>query len=913
MDRLLTALKGVHSREGQYPLTTLDTDITWNIPEDKYSTFWQSYTKIVDQHLPRCVPLYLAEKPRLHMPLIVNFRFKFPISREEDVEIPESFLLQLVSVVQQALETIFQLDEQRTQILCSLMDGTHMDGVPASPSASSQSSGSGSYYSMAGGSQDDSYYYLNYRLHFPYCKTESPFHTSHFRPYLIDLLRQKNSSLVLPIPFVNDWDDIVVINGKNPLPLYGSCIPRGPIYVHMGFIGPVPWASIQEESLIHTFEIDIRGPFAPHYHLHNEHVPRWNMEGESLLPVFLSIYYYPNITSPKTLKPLPSPHRSLVPIENSNEIDTARRFMLMLKEERRHNPRDLVWIGKALYNISEGSEEGLQMWKDFATGGIYNNDKCESLYYSYNNTPVSIKTLAWYAREDTPDQYEEWHQKWCSKAIEEATSGLTSDVGESLYRQYWLEFLVTEKGDWYQFRNNGWIKSEKGIDLQKRISNQYIRVFDQKKLEIGKILTTLNPEDPNHTSYTGTQMKYSKLITKLKSISFKTSLMREMIEKFHNEFFNKFHDRNIELVGVTNGVIELYENTANFRRGKPEDYLTMSTHIPYRTDFTKDHPMIRRLDRWICQTFVDPELRHYFCKDMASFLRGKNSEKKLRTWTGEGDNAKSVWIKCMEGALGDYVVKLPTSIMERRGQSSSANPELSRLINRHGAIIQETDSQDSMNVGILKELTGGDSFFARGLYESGSEVEATFKLILMCNKLPSIPNADKATMKRLLIIPFMSKWVHDAPEQEEQQFKERLFKIDLKFDAQIPEYSQALLWLMVDYYPRYCLEGLTTPDIVIRATQQYWNDHDLYYNYIERNLVEAKKEGSNERDMCVGVSVSEMYDQFKIWHKREHPGKAIPDSSNFKAHMEQRLGKHSTGSQRRWMGYRLREDDILGA
>ena len=39
-------------------------------------------------------------------------------------------------------------------------------------------------------------------------------------------------------------------------------------------------------------------------------------------------------------------------------------------------------------------------------------------------------------------------------------------------------------------------------------------------------------------------------------------------------------------------------------------------------------------------------------------------------------------------------------------------------------------------IGILKELSGNDTFYARGLFQNGAEIEPMFKLVVICNDPP---------------------------------------------------------------------------------------------------------------------------------------------------------------------------------
>ena len=49
-------------------------------------------------------------------------------------------------------------------------------------------------------------------------------------------------------------------------------------------------------------------------------------------------------------------------------------------------------------------------------------------------------------------------------------------------------------------------------------------------------------------------------------------------------------------------------------------------------------------------------------------------------------------------------------------------------------VLQEPEGNDKLNVGFMKELTGGDRLYARGLFQEGSNIQVMAKFVLTCNK-----------------------------------------------------------------------------------------------------------------------------------------------------------------------------------
>ena len=173
-----------------------------------------------------------------------------------------------------------------------------------------------------------------------------------------------------------------------------------------------------------------------------------------------------------------------------------------------------------------------------------------------------------------------------------------------------------------------------------------------------------------------------------------------------------------------------------FRIGHPDDYISKQLGVDYDTSMTEQDSRVADVHDFLEKIFPDKSVRDYFMDHSSDVFIGGNPQKLVAVWSGEGDNGKSVTQSLFEKMLGAYSIKLPTSIIiGKRTQASAACPELVRAGNGvRWAVLQEPDQTDTINIGILKELSGNDTFFARGLYKS-SEITPMFKLTLICNDL----------------------------------------------------------------------------------------------------------------------------------------------------------------------------------
>jgi phage/plasmid-associated DNA primase len=442
-----------------------------------------------------------------------------------------------------------------------------------------------------------------------------------------------------------------------------------------------------------------------------------------------------------------------------------------------------------------------------------------------------------------------------------------------------------------------------------------------------------------------------KIIGIIGSTPQKKCVIKAIQEKLFIEGFDRSLDNNPMLVGVVNGVIEVDTKDAKFRPGKPEDYISMFTSLPYREDFHMECDAVKRYLKYLNQVFPNKDLMKYMRKDIASFLKGRNSEKLFRIFSGCGNNSKSVYIKLLERAFGSYCVSIPVSVITvKRGSASSASPETARLKGTHIATCAEPDDNETIKAGRVKEMTGNDRFFTRALFSNGEEIEAMYKLILITNKVPSIPNAGVAIKNRVIIIPFLAKFMNkDYPEDEEEQYRQKTFKMDPDFDDYVPLLAQAMLWCAVQDYREYCQDGLKYfPQVILDETLSYWEENDPYDLFIKEKLVREvlpeepqspeipdividpsespkaeKEEGTQvtqprstrkkttkkEPKYTTELLFSDLNRVFKIWIREAFPSINPGNQEQIRKEFEakERLGPQS--KNRKWSGWSLREED----
>ena len=911
MDPSLLDLLRTHSEPKSQEFTHLTTygpNSKWSIPDANCESFWKSYSRLVINNNITSKGLCLAEVPKKHMPVMADFTLKFHPLENNFETYGYDFILSVVYCYQQAMLRVLQISESAVELICCVLTSDEY--------------------------MEDNLIVSKFKLQFPYCKTLATVQTRVLRPLVLQMLRTENVISRLSHQPVNDWENIIdPLTPEKHCMMYGSsALPTLP-KLELEYIFPrVEQENIELEKIQH---LEVKDVFFTenHENVQNGIVSASIFSGDEMgdkefwLPMFFSLSYWKGVTIAKQTPPeilktssnsVSTDRANNSKVGNSDTPDgeecfgeLAERFLPMMSRDRVESDHYWIDVGKSLYGTFDGSERGLELWIRFTErSDNHTAEECQTLYQTfYENNNHTVRTLAWYARIDSPEEYDRWHKEWYTPYLDKATSCLDADVAEALYRVYWLDFACSSlgKSSLYHYRNNIWKKLDNGHTLRSLMSGEFISIFEKYRTVV-----SIRIQDT-----TDTRMKESAeilvkkiciLITKLKKRNFKNNVLSECLEKFYIEEFENKLDSNADLMGMVNGIMEAGDHEAVVRPGKPEDYVSKSTGLIWRNDLHWKHPLVIRLLEWLTKVFPNKQLLDYFGKISASCLKGKNSDKLFPIMTGQGDNSKSMIKKVFEACFGAYCITFPTTLFTTKRAAGGPDPAVARSKFAHVAFAQEPDADDPLKNGTIKEMTGGDKFFARFLQDNGGEIAPMFTLFLMCNTVPIIPHSDKAMKNRVRLMPYLSTWTSNPPRTMDEQYKQRIFKKDPYFESQIPELAPAFMWYLVQMYAKYRKEGLQEPEIVTQSTTEYWNDNDIYLQFINENIERAYLRNDNGKaekvvDEEAKITISEMYSRFREWFKDSFNSLKLPDRSIVKGELEQRMGKTHL---RAWSGIKMK-------
>lgn len=283
------------------------------------------------------------------------------------------------------------------------------------------------------------------------------------------------------------------------------------------------------------------------------------------------------------------------------------------------------------------------------------------------------------------------------------------------------------------------------------------------------------------------------------------------------------------LLNVANGTVDL--RTGQLRAHDKRDLITR--FIPVEFDLSAICP---RFERMLAQITDEAD---YPVKPIADFLRrwfgyaatGSIREQVFCVFWGDGANGKSTLLDAVADVLGPYAgAAAPKLLIDTRGERHPT--EIADLRGRRMVVAHESGEGEALNEGFVKQATGGDKLKARVMRGDFFEFSPTHKLVLVTNHKPQVRGQDFGIWRRMLLVPFTESF--GTKEQVAQGRAKRVRDEGLQ-EALRAERRGILAWLV-----RGALEwqrdgGLTPPDVVRDATDEYRSEQDRVGQWLTEN------------------------------------------------------------------------------
>jgi putative DNA primase/helicase len=284
-------------------------------------------------------------------------------------------------------------------------------------------------------------------------------------------------------------------------------------------------------------------------------------------------------------------------------------------------------------------------------------------------------------------------------------------------------------------------------------------------------------------------------------------------------------DRDPWLLGCLNGIIDL--RTGLIRDGKIEDFIKTVAPVKYEN---LDQPA-PAWESFLNSIFDDDIKLVGFIQRLLGYgITGLTTSHNYPIFWGKGRNGKSSLFEILKFVLGHLAYKTRSEVLlAQKFNRPSGAPDSDTIAFRGRRIVwaSESDEGRRLNVSKIKELAGGDTLNARAPYgRRNVEFQPSHLLILLTNNKPHASASEYALWQRIFLVPFKFSYIDDPKEPDERKADHDLLE-KLKVES-----SGILAWLV-----RGCLawqrEGLSPPDSVRLATEEYRYEEDIVGHFLE--------------------------------------------------------------------------------
>jgi putative DNA primase/helicase len=229
-------------------------------------------------------------------------------------------------------------------------------------------------------------------------------------------------------------------------------------------------------------------------------------------------------------------------------------------------------------------------------------------------------------------------------------------------------------------------------------------------------------------------------------------------------------------------------------------------------------------------------------------------------------NGKSTLSETVAHIMGDYARTVqPQTLSRRPSDGAAASPDMARLKGARLVNMPEPEKGLELNIALIKQLTGGDTYTGRFLNENPVEFRPEFKIFINTNHLPRTADDTVFTSGRVKLIPFDR---HFTAGEQDSGLK-KLFRRNAN--------KSAILNWLVDGYRLMLKVGLNVPPRVEAAIAAYRSEADVFGSFLAECTV--GRDGYR-------LPTSELYAQYAIWAKDN--GYRPLNSKNFVGELRRR-------------------------
>jgi len=435
--------------------------------------------------------------------------------------------------------------------------------------------------------------------------------------------------------------------------------------------------------------------------------------------------------------------------------------------------------------------------------------------------------------------------KWTDSDFGDLLKITIGDVYKSVIVDTKSHLFVFENHIWKPMKNDGRIRDYIEIDLVNIFGQCMLNITKQKFDCIANSIETVVDVKP----YESKLNKITNAMHRLKTVKDQNTYIKSFTNKIRDDEFHSKINLNMNLFAFKNGIFDL--DKLEFRNGKQNDYITVQTavnYIGYKLEELNNTQLkiYDEIDVYFDNLFSDKTIKKYMVDLLSRCLMGNKTDQVLILCIGGGRNGKSKLFELISKNfdISAYYSALDiTALTGSRPEVGKPKPYFNAFKSSRIVVTSEPSNGVTFNMGIVKELTGGDPIKFRGLYEN-EEVTVTPQshLFVLANNPPKLNDITYAVKARLRYVPFTTLFIEPGEKMEKYENRyAHIIYMDKHIDKKISNWTTSgvfMFYLLKNYADSIHNNDIVYyPDSIKDETEQYVNRYDTIKDFIDQELV----------------------------------------------------------------------------
>ena len=389
--------------------------------------------------------------------------------------------------------------------------------------------------------------------------------------------------------------------------------------------------------------------------------------------------------------------------------------------------------------------------------------------------------------------------------------------------------IVYSSECFYFFDNWLWNADNEGLEVMLMIRNKLSPMIEEIEGALSNNIKALNTVNKTHR-----MIETHKGLTNI--------LARAKVLLKDNVFSSKL-DKNVRLIPFDNGVYDIA--TREFRECKREDLISKTVGYAFNEFITKDEVW-----QMVCDILPQEDVRDYFLKCCANALDGGIPNTNIVLMIGESAcNGKSCLMGLLQhtmGFLGETVN--PAVLTQKENNAGAPSPHFAKLQNVRLVCMSEPE-RNAFNTSVLKRLFGGEKISSRMLRQNEVSFKVLAKGFIACNNTPTIDTTDAGVWRRLVCVPFTTRFVPNPTLVNERKIDEMLSH---NIDEDI-EWRQSFMNILISYLN----QDVPMPETVKMKTKRSREQADEFVEWLNDAIVEAPESTITLQEIIYAYSSEE--------------------------------------------------------